>query len=376
MIRSYAGRNTLRKPLPWVIHLCWLGLVWGIGDARAAAAVSCAVHQDLTWLARYPVASEATTFPTRSGSVRARLYRPEGLSDAPALVLVHGIHKDGMDEARLKTFAQSLAATGLLVLTPHVPSLADYRIERSAVELIGWSAKALHRQTRRRVGVMGLSFAGGLCLVAAADRRFAPSIGYVLAVGAHDDLERVANFLLTNEIPTPDGETLRLPADPYGVLLFAYAYAAGLFAPADVEPGRAALRYWLWGETDKARDQAERLSPEGKAALHALWNGNNTAVLPVLRQQLEQQRAALRGVSPHDVLAKVRCPVFLVHGAHDAVVPCSETQWLARGLGGRCRVLISPAVGHVEVAATATPAEKLEVAQFLREFLEVAHHLR
>jgi pimeloyl-ACP methyl ester carboxylesterase len=375
MIRSHAGRDTLRRGLCWFIHLCWWSLVWGTGDARAAV-VCCAVHQDLTWLARYPVVSEATTFPTRSGPVRARLYRPEGLSNAPALVLVHGIHKDGMDEARLKAFAQSLAATGLLVLTPHVLSLADYRIEKSAVELIGWSAEALHRQTRRRVGVMGLSFAGGLCLVTAADPRFAPSIGYVLAVGAHDDLERVANFLLTNEIPTPGGEPLRLPADPYGVLLFAYEYAAALFAPAEVEPGRVALRYWLWGETDKAREQAERMSSEGKATLQALWNGNNTAVLPVLRRQLAQRRAALRSVSPHDVLARVRCPVFLVHGAHDAVVPCSETQWLARGLQGRCRVLISPAVGHVEVAATATPAEKLEVAQFLREFLELAHRLR
>lgn len=248
MIRSHAERNTLRKPLRWVIHLCWLGLLWGISDARVAAVATYAARQELGWLARYPVASEATTFPTRSGSVQARLYRPEGLSDVPALVLVHGIHKDGMDEARLKAFAQALAATGLLVLTPHVPSLADYRIEKSAVELIGWSAEALHRQTHRRVGVMGLSFAGGLCLVTAADRRFAPSIGYVLAVGAHDDLERVANFLLTNEIPTPGGETLRMPADPYGVLLFAYEYAAALFAPAEVEPGRAALRYWLWGD--------------------------------------------------------------------------------------------------------------------------------
>ncbi len=376
MIRSHVRQTTSGRHLRWVIQLlCWLSLVWGISDVRAAAA-PYTVHQDLTWLARYPVTSETTTLPTRSGPVRARLYRPEGLSDAPALVLVHGIHKDGMDEARLKTFAQALAATGLLVLTPHVPSLADYHVEKSAVETIGWSAVALHRQTRRRVGVMGLSFSGGLCLVTAADRRFAPSIGYVLAVGAHDDLERVAHFLLTNEIPTPSGETLRLRADPYGVLLLAYEYAAGLFAPADVEPGRVALRYWLWGETDKARDQAERLSPAGKAILQAMWEGNGTAVLPALRRQLEQQRMALRRVSPHDVLTKVRCPVFLVHGAHDAVVPCSETQWLAQGLGRHCRVLISPAVGHVEVAATATSAEKLKVAQFLREFLDLAHHLR
>ncbi|MGQ9896363.1 MAG: alpha/beta hydrolase family protein [Acidobacteriota bacterium] len=351
-------------------------MIWTFGEVQVAAATSHAVRQDFGWLTRYPVTSEATTLSTRSGRIQARLYRPKGLSDAPALVLVHGIHKDGMDEARLKGFAQSLAATGLVVITPQVLSLSNYHIEKSAVDVIGWSAVALHRQIRRRVGVMGLSFAGGLCLVAAADKRFAPSIGYVLAVGAHDDLERVANFLLTNETPTPGGETLRLQADSYGVLLLAYRYATGLFAPDDVEPGRTALRYWLWGATEKARDQAERLSPEGKATIQAIWNGKGMTILPVLRQQLKGQRAALRSISPHSILARVRCPVFLVHGTHDTVVPYSETQWLAHGLGGRCRVLISPAVDHVEVLAAATPAEKLAVAQFLNEFLTLAHHLR
>jgi pimeloyl-ACP methyl ester carboxylesterase len=364
--------NMPRRILLWVIHLALVVLLIS-GMARAAPHTGTQV---LPWATRYPVVFEVTTLSTPSGPVQARLYQPEGLSDAPAIVFVHGIHKDGMDESRLRAFAQRLAATGLRVLTPHVPSLADYRIEKSAVEVIGWSAVALHRQARRRVGLMGLSFSGGLCLVTAADRRFLPSIGYVLAVGAHDDLERVARFLLTNEILTPTGETLQLQADPYGRLLLAYKYAAGLFDSADVEAGRAALRYWLWGAPEKAREQAERLSPSGKSMVQAIFDGDYTAVTPRLLKQLNQHHAALRSVSPRKVLPKVRCPVYLVHGARDTVIPPSETQWLAHGLKGRCYVLISPAVGHVEIDAQAPPAEQRAVMQFLQEFLTAAHQLR
>lgn len=351
--------------------------VMSVGELRfcAAAFPACAA-QNFSLPAAHSAVREAHTVPTPRGPVRGWLYRPEGVTDAPAVVMVHGVHRDGADEARLKNFARTLAAAGLIVLTPHVQSLADYRIEKSAVETIGWSAEALHRQTGRRVGVMGLSFAGGLCLMAAADKRFAPEIGYVLAVGAHDDLRRVTRFLLTHEIRTPDGAIVRQKADPYGVLLLAYEYAQAIFPPSDLEAGRAALRFWLWGRPDQAYLAAEKLSPTAKATVERLFAGDSAAVAPILLRQAEHRAAALRRVSPHDVLERIRCPVFLVHGADDAVVPPSETEWLARGLGGRCRVLISRAVGHVEVIAAATPAEKLEVAQFLADFLATARTVR
>ncbi|MFQ3639889.1 MAG: alpha/beta hydrolase, partial [Chloracidobacterium sp.] len=179
-----------------------------------------------------------------------------------------------------------------------------------------------------------------------------------------------------HQIATPNGETLKLQADPYGALLLAHTHAAVLFAPSDVEPARAALRSWLWGEPDRARRQAAKLSPAGQRLAQALFDGDYAAATPSLLRQLERRRSALREVSPQDALARIRCPVFLVHGARDAVVPPSETQWLAQGLGGRCRVLISRAVGHVEVNDSATPLEKLEVAQFLNDFLATARAIR
>src|SRR6202158_6504178 len=68
------------------------------------------------------------------------------------------------------------------VLTPELLSLADYHVDRSSVDLIGYSACALSAQLGQKVGVLGLSFAGGLSLLAAADPRFAPCIRFVVSI--------------------------------------------------------------------------------------------------------------------------------------------------------------------------------------------------
>src|SRR5439155_24989482 len=79
------------------------------------------------------------------------------------------------------------------------------------------------------VGVMGLSFAGGLALMAAADARYQSDISSVIALGAYDDLARVTRFLATNEIELPDGKTGRIPAEQYGALVLVYAHIEDFF---------------------------------------------------------------------------------------------------------------------------------------------------
>ena len=67
------------------------------------------------------------------------------------------------------------------------------------IDLIGESAKILSaKMYDRPVGMMGLSFAGGLALLAASRPEYEKAIGFVLAVGAHDDMGRVARFFAAN----------------------------------------------------------------------------------------------------------------------------------------------------------------------------------
>src|SRR6185369_6584439 len=115
-----------------------------------------------------------------------------------------------------------------------------------------------------RVGVMGMSFAGGLSLLAAADPRFASDIGFVVAIGAHDDLERVLRFFATNEIAQPDGTTVKLEAHEYGALVMIYGNAERFFPAADVPAAREALRLRLWEQPDAAREKAKELGPASR----------------------------------------------------------------------------------------------------------------
>ena len=146
-----------------------------------------------------PVRSEEIHFATEAGVVRARVYVPVGrIPNAPGLVVLHGVHYLGIDEPRLVSFATSMASCGLRVLTPELPGIKDYHVDAGSVRVIGDSATWFAGQTGGPVGVMGLSFSGGLALVAASDPAYRKDFKFVFAVGSQDAMDHVANVL-------PDG---------------------------------------------------------------------------------------------------------------------------------------------------------------------------
>ena len=130
------------------------------------------------WIANYdvhPVDVRDTTFDFRGQPIPARVYLPRGVGFAPGIVVVHGMHELGIDEPRLVNFARSLAASGFFVMTPLVPGIADYRVEAESADLIGTAAQSFAQQLSvPRVGVLAISFSGGLALLAASDPQYAP----------------------------------------------------------------------------------------------------------------------------------------------------------------------------------------------------------
>src|SRR6185295_6195862 len=103
------------------------------------------------------------------GNVRGRLYRPE--SPRRSIVLTSGVHEAGIEEPRLVGLARALAATGLQVLTPEPVDLMRYRITPAATDTIEdaaqWFLSRSDLVRDGRVGLVGISFSGGLSLVAA-----------------------------------------------------------------------------------------------------------------------------------------------------------------------------------------------------------------
>src|SRR5688572_9303603 len=116
------------------------------------------------------VALPRHTVPTRQGAVAAQWYRPEGRVRRAAL-LVPGVHSMGIAEPRLTALAQDLAGSGVAVMTLALPDLMGYQITARSADVIEdavtWMAMQPGLAPDGRVGIVGISFAGGLSIVAA-----------------------------------------------------------------------------------------------------------------------------------------------------------------------------------------------------------------
>jgi len=285
--------------------------------------------------------------------------------------MLHGVHWLGIDEPRLVSFARALSASGVTVFTPPIKELADFRISPASIATIGLSAQALHQHVGLGpVGIIGFSFAGGLALLAAADPRYAHDIGFVAAIGAHDDLTRVARFFLTDQIETVDGKTVLIPAHEYGAGVLGYTKAEKFF-PGEAENARAVIRAWLMEEPEQAKAAESRLSPATRDRIERLRSHQFGDELTDLLRILEESRAEMAAVSPHGHLANLHARVYLLHGTEDNVIPPSEAGWLASEIppGLLKAKLLSPAIIHVDPGAKIPAMQEFELVDYIADIL-------
>ena len=317
---------------------------------------------------------EQETIAGREGPIRARVYRRADRARGRGLVVAHGVHWKGIDEPRLVPFARELARAGLVVLTPELADLTDYRITARGVGVIDDSARWLSEQralvAEPRVGVLGFSFAGGLSLVAAADPGLQRRLAYVVSVGGHHDLERVMRFLLSDRIQTPSGE-LDTRAHEYGLVVLLYGNVDRFAPEADREILQNALREWLHEERGRAfslLSECTTLECERLGVLLAEQRLKELA--PVVEAMLEEHRAELAKLSPNGRLAALDVPVYLLHGAGDSVIPPSELEWASLELGAaEHAALVSPLLEHVEVSKSAGFGHELALLEFMSRML-------
>src|SRR5439155_17091190 len=164
----------------------------------------------------------------------------------------------GIDAPRLVMLARELAASGLGVLTPDIPELSHFEISPGITDEIedaaGWLAMQGLAHRGAQVGLLGVSFSGGLSIVAAGRASLREKVAYVMAFGGHDDLPRVLRYLCTGVEP-PHPREMRLDTDvpptarpphDYGVAIILLGVAERLVPRDQVEPLRAAVRRYLW----------------------------------------------------------------------------------------------------------------------------------
>jgi acetyl esterase/lipase len=298
-------------------------------------------------LAGMKVTIQDVTIPSPNGPIRARIYSPANNPNAPGLVFVHGLNHQGIDEIKMKRFATWKAAAGIRVLTPDIPALRAYRIKASSVDTIGESARWFAKRTGHPVTLMGVSFAGGMALMAAAQPAYASSVKLVLVVGGYDSLRRLAHFYATGTDPRPDGSVESVRPNPFGVQLLEYTDLALWAPPADRDAIEPVLGAVLFDERALVPEMESSLTPAQRAELESLLASYPDKAK--LEQIADQDSAEMAAVSPHGHLADLSAHVFLLHGLDDDYIPSAEAEWTAHDLppGKLDGMLITPVVSHI-----------------------------
>jgi pimeloyl-ACP methyl ester carboxylesterase len=326
-------------------------------------------------LERHEVDTQEVSLATTAGAVRSRLYVPRGVAHPGGMLLVHGIHHLGIDEPRLMNFARAAASSGFAVLTPEISALADYHVDGASIGTIGESAGWLEqRLSTGPVTIVGVSFAGGLSLLAARDPRYAPHIRALVLMGAYDSLARVCRFLATSEAELPDGRLEPYAAHDYGAAVFVYSNLDQFFPGDDLPVAHDALRDWLWERPADAQALLPQLSPAARETIQILMARQIDRLRAKLLATVQSEEPQLAAISPEGNLAGLRTPVFLLHGATDDIIPSTEALWLEKEIPREAQraALITPAFSHVDPDRHAVWKDELQLVEFLAGVLRAA----
>jgi len=275
----------------------------------------------------------------------ADLYHPQQPIGA-GLVLVPGFTPHGKDDARLVDLALSLSRARFLVLVPDLAGPREMRVRLEDSRGIADAAIHLAQmdllQGQKGVGVVAISYAAGLAILATMESGAPAPIRFIVSIGRYYDTTTLATFVTTGRFrPAPGGRWQSRNPHPAAKWFF----LAGNIGLLDDAGDRNTLLAIAERRMDKpdapVGDLAARLGPEGRTLLDLLENSDPDRVESLLRRlpasvQTHLQQLSLKN---HD-LSHLAGRLLLVHGREDSMIPYTESQALASAVAGSQLFLI------------------------------------
>jgi len=349
------------------------------------------------WRATTVSREEVFAVPTRQGDVPARFYRPAS-GVRRTILLMPGVHRDGIDESRLVGLAEDLAGTGFGVLTIAAPDLQKFKITPQVTDVIEdavrWASAQPHYAPDGKVGLLGISFSGGLSVVAAGRESIRERVAFVLSFGGHGDLARVMHYLCSGEV-LGDLDRAKIssavvgathvgvhPPHDYGVAVVLLSLADRVVPADQVAALSRGIDGFLLASSLAMTDPAGalRVFDDMKAYAQGLPEPSRTLMTYVNDRAVDKLGPILLpiadGLRDYPGMAALSAerappplaPVLLLHGVDDNVIPSVETVLLAEHLEGKADVtgLLSGLITHAEVNRTPSLTEVWRLMRFWR----------
>ena len=336
-----------------------------------------------TWLTgRTDLLQDEVMLDRDGTAVPATLLRPRtSVSPLPAWVVMHGITRAGRAHAQLVRFARAIASTDAAVIIPEVPEWRQLDLAphltaptiRSAIDYL----RATPDVHEGPVGLVGFSFGAPHTVAAAGDPGLRADVAGAVSFGGYCDLGRTIHFMMTGR-HEHNGDAISLRPDPYGRWIVAANYltdAAGYEGAVDVADALRRLAA-IAGDTgapawspqyDLAKVQmAEGLTPEHRELFDLIAPPSDRE--PDIEEGAKLASLLTEGgkrvqplMDPTQALSEVACPVHILHGRFDHLIPFSEGLRLRHALPSKAEsyATVTRLFGHSAQDPFPSPLEAI-----------------
>lgn len=270
-----------------------------------------------------------------------------------SVLVMPGLHFAGPADPRFDRFSRVLAAAGFLVFAPFLPDYTGLLVRPTVLEDAEAALDALLALPERpkgKPGIFSISF-GSLPALRVTSRR-SRDVSRLVVFGGFASFRAALAFALYG-----DGERKNDPLNAPVVVLNLLPFVEGVARDDHARLERAFLEYCRasWGRDESKipalhRAIAERVSETLPAHLRDLFLVAARArpgVDELARAALERSGDYFSWVDPEPHVASIECPVTLVHGRDDDVIPFEESEALERALAGRkVELVLTGLYGH------------------------------
>ncbi len=294
----------------------------------------------------------------------AWLYLPTDRSITGAYLISPGLHYAGPRDPRLDRFCSIIAASGFLVLAPFLPDYTSLRVAPTAISDLDRAFGALLELPElprgARPGVFSISFGSLLALRLAATPERADQIGGLVLFGGYADWAKTIHFCLTGEIDGKPHGT-RDPLNQPVVFMNLMEFMDD--KPDDQAPLFAAWREYVeatWGRPEMKVDgvyqavaaKIESKLPEELREWYRVGIGTAPGALERCTAALERSGERHAFLDPRPHMGGIRCPVHMIHGVDDDVIPYPQSQEIAAALPPQvdAQVYLTGLYGHTAKA--------------------------
>lgn len=353
----------------------WAGL-WSLHPTRVAittALMAPDLFMDLPvsplrLIGHEPLREEVwLEVPRGRGLLVADVYRPKGDGRYGAMVISVGAAPRIRDHPGVIRLSTAAARAGMVVMIPQLyyPFQENVLPEdvQGLVDAFGTNIEEviaafqwLRQQPYvdpQRVGIFGASAGGGIALVAAADPRIRGEIDFFAALGTYYDMVDLISAITTHSI-SYSGQSE--PWEPWLKSVRVLHRSIISYLP-DAGDRRILTRIFL-DEDPAARQEIDRLTPQGRQIYEAFQARDPDRLLAFWSQVSPQDISTLRRISPSSCVAELETRTFILTDRSDPYIPYVESRRLRDALsqnGAQIHYAEFNILNHVEPTNPGNP---------------------